>query len=216
MKKIILLAAVAALALPSVANATTFANTSDSQIIYFGAPDTTSYGQVFSAPGGSLQSWTFFTADPSTDGAKLVIANWDGNKAVGPALYQGLTSTNSASGAFTAHTYSGINLALTAATSYIAYLTVAGVANPTPEVAVSGSNTSPLGGGFRYLNSSLADPLTLNNNWSAWVVPNMQYSATFGVSAAVPEPAAWAMMIAGFGLVGGAMRKRAKVSVSYA
>jgi hypothetical protein len=33
---------------------------------------------------------------------------------------------------------------------------------------------------------------------------------------AVPEPAAWAMMIAGFGLVGGAMRRRTKVSVSYA
>jgi hypothetical protein len=33
---------------------------------------------------------------------------------------------------------------------------------------------------------------------------------------AVPEPAAWAMMIAGFGLVGGAMRRRAKVSITYA
>ncbi len=32
----------------------------------------------------------------------------------------------------------------------------------------------------------------------------------------VPEPAAWAMMLAGFGLVGGAMRRRQKVSVSYA
>jgi PEP-CTERM motif len=31
----------------------------------------------------------------------------------------------------------------------------------------------------------------------------------------VPEPASWAMMIAGFGLVGGAMRRR-KVSVTYA
>jgi hypothetical protein len=35
------------------------------------------------------------------------------------------------------------------------------------------------------------------------------------VSNAVPEPATWAMMIAGFGLVGGAMRRR-KVAVSFA
>jgi hypothetical protein len=28
------------------------------------------------------------------------------------------------------------------------------------------------------------------------------------VSAAVPEPATWAMLIAGFGLVGGALRRR--------
>lgn len=32
---------------------------------------------------------------------------------------------------------------------------------------------------------------------------------------AVPEPAAWAMMIAGFGLVGASMHRRSKVAVSY-
>ena len=32
----------------------------------------------------------------------------------------------------------------------------------------------------------------------------------------VPEPAAWAMMLAGFGLVGSAMRRRAKVAVAFA
>ncbi len=36
------------------------------------------------------------------------------------------------------------------------------------------------------------------------------------VSNAVPEPANWALMIAGFGLTGAAMRRRAKVAVSYA
>ena len=33
---------------------------------------------------------------------------------------------------------------------------------------------------------------------------------------AVPEPAAWAMMLAGFGLVGSAMRRREKVAVTFA
>ena len=43
------------------------------------------------------------------------------------------------------------------------------------------------------------------------------YAGTFNFGAgAVPEPAAWAMMIAGFGLVGAAMRRRTKVTVSYA
>lgn len=41
---------------------------------------------------------------------------------------------------------------------------------------------------------------------------------TFGSSTpgGVPEPAAWAMMLAGFGLVGGAMRRREKMAVTYA
>jgi hypothetical protein len=34
--------------------------------------------------------------------------------------------------------------------------------------------------------------------------------------AAVPEPATWAMMLAGFGIVGGAMRRRQRTSVSFA
>lgn len=33
---------------------------------------------------------------------------------------------------------------------------------------------------------------------------------------AVPEPAAWAMMIGGFGAVGATMRRRQRVAVSYA
>ncbi len=36
------------------------------------------------------------------------------------------------------------------------------------------------------------------------------------ISAGVPEPATWAMLIAGFGIIGGAMRRRTKVSVTYA
>jgi hypothetical protein len=30
----------------------------------------------------------------------------------------------------------------------------------------------------------------------------------FGLTASVPEPATWAMMIVGFGMVGGALRRR--------
>ena len=35
-------------------------------------------------------------------------------------------------------------------------------------------------------------------------------------TAAIPEPAAWALLLAGFGLTGAAMRRRAKVRVTYA
>jgi hypothetical protein len=34
------------------------------------------------------------------------------------------------------------------------------------------------------------------------------------ISAAVPEPASWALMITGFGLVGGALRSRRKVALT--
>ena len=41
-------------------------------------------------------------------------------------------------------------------------------------------------------------------------------SVSLSGSAAVPEPASWAMMLGGFGLVGGAMRSRRKAAVSFA
>ena len=48
------------------------------------------------------------------------------------------------------------------------------------------------------------NPYPGNGAVETWVVR--------GMSAAVPEPASWAMLIAGFGLVGAAMRRRAAVA----
>jgi hypothetical protein len=45
-------------------------------------------------------------------------------------------------------------------------------------------------------------------------VTGINFSAS--VAGAVPEPATWAMMIGGFGMVGGAMRRRRSVKVSFA
>ena len=49
---------------------------------------------------------------------------------------------------------------------------------------------------------------TGGSRWSTWIA-NIR-------AGAVPEPATWAMMIAGFGMVGFAMRRSQKVSVSFA
>ena len=43
-----------------------------------------------------------------------------------------------------------------------------------------------------------------------------QYESDMVPGGLVPEPATWAMMIGGFGLVGGALRRRASTSVTYA
>jgi hypothetical protein len=46
--------------------------------------------------------------------------------------------------------------------------------------------------------------------------PNNGGAYTVNVSAAVPEPAAWAMLIGGFGLAGATMRRGRRVKVRYA
>lgn len=60
---------------------------------------------------------------------------------------------------------------------------------------------------FFFTNASLT-PINLIE-----VVDNITYDAA--AVAAVPEPGTWAMMLAGFGIVGGAMRRRQRTSVSF-
>jgi hypothetical protein len=58
-------------------------------------------------------------------------------------------------------------------------------------------------------------PTFLTGTFNVSTVPNNAPDNYVVNVSAVPEPATWAMMIAGFGLVGGAMRRRA-VSVRFA
>ena len=50
----------------------------------------------------------------------------------------------------------------------------------------------------------------------SWLSGTVTFTYEDGATAPVPEPASWAMMIAGFGLVGGALRSRRTPKVSYA
>lgn len=51
----------------------------------------------------------------------------------------------------------------------------------------------------------------INTPWASQLLSNI----VGPVTDAVPEPATWAMMIAGFGMAGAAMRRRRQVAVSF-
>jgi len=68
------------------------------------------------------------------------------------------------------------------------------------------------------INGAVPNTLTLvvlNSYSSGTAVPQKVYFDNFSISG-VPEPASWAMMVGGFGLVGGAMRARRKAMLSFA
>ncbi len=88
---------------------------------------------------------------------------------------------------------------------------------PSTSINTTGGNFSPLQAlaGFNGLDASgiwtlqIADQVGADRgNLEGWTL-------NLGGDAGVPEPAAWTMMIAGFGLVGGAMRRRS-TKVAYA
>ncbi len=78
---------------------------------------------------------------------------------------------------------------------------------------------------FAFANSLAApgvNPLSIGiypvrSSWDCDNCNNVRYAVSgFASAAAVPEPASWALMIAGFGLVGAATRRRPSVRVTYA
>ncbi len=166
-------------------------------INHLGAPDSTSYGQHFIAPSDSLlQDFTFYASEGERGNVSLVIAQWDGQKAVGSELFrQSNIFYDTGSQSLGAN---NINLSLTSGDQYIAYLTTANQTSPMANVFMKGSNNSGgLSSGFSYLNSNGADPLSSTTAWSNYSVPNLMYTASF--TTPVPEPETYALL--GMGLI---------------
>lgn len=201
-------ATVALSAFSGFASATTYSNSYSGDIFPFGAPDTTSYGEVFNSPGGNLTDWSFYASSGNAGALQFVIADWNGSYAVGPALYT--SPVFNYGGGSQALQFSGINTNLPVG-DYIAYITVAGVSGPASGVYMAGSGgDGGLGGGFTFANTNGVDPLGLGASagWycvGCWSPDHMQFSATM---VPVPEPETYAMLLAGLGLLGFAARRR--------
>lgn len=87
-----------------------------------------------------------------------------------------------------------------------------------------GAGTSGQIAGFGILFPPDNGPIAFDSFTNFMTITSLDAPATLNasafnynlVSSAVPEPATWGMMILGFGLIGGAMRRRTAVRVTYA
>lgn len=217
MKTLLKLAGVAlALSVSAPAMAvTTIGNTpSGSDISTFGTPDSKTYGQVFTAPvTGKITKFTFWLngAVGTITGA---IGSWNG-----PATYAAgsgsptlIAKTAEQASVFGANSFS-LNGNVVAGQRYVAYISTFGTS------AAAGTTSMPRGTAAANLNyfvwNNTSDPDN-NGSWNYFSnLGNAQFEATFG---GVPEPATWAFMILGFGMIGSAMRRKGAVrtKVAYA
>lgn len=112
---------------------------------------------------------------------------------------------------------------LTGGKNYVAFLSTY---YTTGTGSASVSSCNPFGGGacgVSNANPSLGRAITgfvsgdkLNELTFSQVVNGSQDLTFSATIAAVPEPASWMMMISGFGILGGAMRRRTRTTVGYA
>jgi hypothetical protein len=212
----------AAIALAGVAMAahatTTISNTpSGASQSKFGADDTQTYGQVFTAPeGGKLTSFTMYL--DGAIGGQLYggVGEWNGTEdfdygfGVSSTLFESAPVAANHAGGYTFKP----NVGIVAGHLYVAYLSVFGL-----DHAGQGVTSAPLsvdddglpGDYFNYFvfnndNGQGHGPHDSSWNYFLHTGDNLRLDATF--NGAVPEPATWAMMILGFGLAGATLRRR--------
>ena len=190
-----------------------------------GACQTVFIGESFAAPAtGSLTNLQFTLLSGSTlTSVQAFVFALNGPLATtfvpGPEIWR----SAAVAGTSGLLNFNPTGVQLTAGQNYIAFLgtfytTGTGQAsvsscNPFSGGACAVSNANPnLGRAIvgRALGSNL-DELSF-----AQVVNGSQDLTFSATVTAVPEPASWAMMIAGFGLVGGAMRRRTRKSITNA
>jgi hypothetical protein len=190
-----------------------------SNVASFGLFGSGVYGETFTAPGGPLTSYSFVMDDL---GAQLNVIGqvyaWSGNLiccsappfgATGPALFSSAAFNIPAVNGFQTVTVNTGAVPLTIGHSYVILL--ADVAS------LGGSNWATVDphpgvahdGGFNLQNNGRDLSLINTQSWNDFGdFGSLAYTATFGP--AVPEPATWAMLILGVGMIGLVARRRPK------
>jgi hypothetical protein len=197
------------------------------KIDYFGARYTPVYGQTFTVgSANALNGFTFYLGGGAANVRAYVYA-WNGHRAMGGAYYTSDVRAfgGTAGDAFEALRFDVGAIDLVAGRRYVAFLTTAELEQPAtadtawmPTAGTFGSDAYA-GGDFVYTNGgqSLANIVGYDWDDTHGVFGDVQFQADFSVGATsgVPEPAAWAMMIGGFGLAGATLRRRRR-SVRFA
>ncbi len=178
---------------------------------YFGAPYITTLAQSFSLPrAGRLQSFEFRYASHVGPGPILraYVYQWAGT-AVGPQLFASgtirLADGTPINATWLDHQI-GLGNTLVGPGSYAVILSNYGLdSTGLNSLSLSFSNNFYPGGMAVSAAPAQTFEQTVSGSWSAPSTSDLTFRLTYG---AVPEPASWAMQIAGFALAGAVMRRR--------
>jgi hypothetical protein len=203
MKKSLFLAAVLLFAISGFAD--TVVNNFNGYSNYwnpFGYPNTSTYGEVFTAPSGvsNLSSFSFYMGTPINAGPIITgayIATWSGSEA-GSLLYSSAAYTYDNLGNEEL-TFSPGTLGVNPGQQYVMFMSISqyyGQSAGTTYISQGGTNQYL--NGFVYNNNAGDFSALFNTAWSGPLSPDWAVNLDFN---SVPEPGS--LMLLGTGILGG-------------
>jgi hypothetical protein len=218
MKKVVLIVVLMLFAVSVSAFADTIYNTFTGYNPYwhpFGYPDTSTYGETFTAPSNGdhfLNSFSLYMAGPYTSGDIVMgayIATWDGTKAGTLLWSSGMIDYPNTGNAQLDFNTGGLNL--TGGGSYIVFLSVSEFyGQSSGQSYISGGNGSCPGCAFAYFNNGGNFGELFTNSWDgSGLQPDFAFTANFSSSGGqVPEPGTLALLGTGLITAVGVVRRR--------
>jgi hypothetical protein len=178
------------------------------------------FGQLFTAQSGNTVlngfSMYLWAANGSVD-FRSYIMEWDGDGVIGPILYHGdphvfSTAASDPGGSQNAEfSYETGGLTLDAGKTYVALIsTLERTLGGTAEVPLSFPAVSGTGGWVYTGTANSMDELS-TALWRQMPTNDLWFKANFAQASSVPEPEAYAMLLAGLGLVGWAATRRSRI-----
>nr|WP_315253034.1 PEP-CTERM sorting domain-containing protein [uncultured Duganella sp.] len=215
-----LIALLAGLALTGAAYAdTTITNSTpwdgSTSISPWGVPDTATYGQTFTTGGVDtvLNSFSFYLRSVNVT-YKAYVAEWDGSKASSIVWASDVESANFGGSGFQQVDTNTGNLQLKADTQYVAFFSTSGLQSGFGGTSSWGYTGDTISGGnlVFFNNGDDAGALT-TAVWDStqWYNSSNDLAFQATLTAPVPEPETYGMMLVGLGLLGFLARRRKQV-----